>query len=98
MKEGIHIQAQRLMGGIYELAVEMGSGTMIYIPSFIKTASGMQKLMGSGDSQIHRQHEHGISLLSSFQNKKSRLKRSLGCCHTVTFLFTIIILQHVSAL
>jgi hypothetical protein len=27
-------------------AVEMGSGAMIYIPSFIKTGSGIQKLMG----------------------------------------------------
>jgi hypothetical protein len=27
-------------------AVEMGSGTMIYIPSFIKTGSGIQKLLG----------------------------------------------------
>jgi hypothetical protein len=26
-------------------AVEMGSGVMIYIPSFIKTASGIQKLI-----------------------------------------------------
>jgi hypothetical protein len=27
-------------------AVEMGSGVMTYIPSFIKTGSGIQKLMG----------------------------------------------------
>jgi hypothetical protein len=27
-------------------AVEMGSGGMIYIPSFIKIGSGFQKLMG----------------------------------------------------
>jgi hypothetical protein len=27
-------------------AVEMGSGAMIYIPGFIKTGSGIQKLMG----------------------------------------------------
>jgi hypothetical protein len=27
-------------------AVEFGSGAMIYIPSFIKTGSGIQKLMG----------------------------------------------------
>jgi hypothetical protein len=31
-------------------AVEMGSGAMIYIPSFIKIGSGIQKLLG-GDSQ-----------------------------------------------
>jgi hypothetical protein len=28
--------------------VEMGSGTMICISSFIKVASGIQKLMGGG--------------------------------------------------
>jgi hypothetical protein len=27
-------------------AVEMGSGVMIYIPSFIRTGSGIQKLIG----------------------------------------------------
>jgi hypothetical protein len=32
--------------------VEMGSGAMIYIPSFIKIGSGIQKLM-RGDSQTH---------------------------------------------
>jgi hypothetical protein len=29
-------------------AVEIGSGAMIYMPSFIKTGSGIQKLMGGG--------------------------------------------------
>jgi hypothetical protein len=32
--------------------VEMGSGAMIYIPSFIKIGSDIQKLIGGG---IHRQ-------------------------------------------
>jgi hypothetical protein len=32
-------------------AVEMGSGAMIYISSFIKIGSGIQTLMGGGDSQ-----------------------------------------------
>jgi hypothetical protein len=27
-------------------AIEMGSGVMIYIPSFIKIGSGIQKLIG----------------------------------------------------
>jgi hypothetical protein len=27
-------------------AVDMGSGAMMYIPSFIKTGSGIQKLIG----------------------------------------------------
>jgi hypothetical protein len=29
-------------------AVEMGSGSIIYIPSFIKIGSGIQRLMGGG--------------------------------------------------
>jgi hypothetical protein len=33
-------------------AVQMGSGATIYIPSFIKIGSGIQKLMGRG--MIHR--------------------------------------------
>jgi hypothetical protein len=32
-------------------AVQMGSGVMIYIPSFIKIGSGIQKLMERGDTQ-----------------------------------------------
>jgi hypothetical protein len=32
-------------------SVEMGSGAMIYIPSFTKFGSAIQKLMGGG---IHR--------------------------------------------
>jgi hypothetical protein len=44
---------------------EMGSGPMIYIPSFIKTGSSIQKLVG-------RIHKH-VSLLLFFQKKESRL-------------------------
>jgi hypothetical protein len=50
--------------------VQMGSGVMIYIPSFIKIGSAIQKLI---DSQKHRQHGDRISLLLFFQNKESRL-------------------------
>jgi hypothetical protein len=32
-------------------AIEMGSGAMTYIPSFIKIGSGIQKLMGGRDLQ-----------------------------------------------
>jgi hypothetical protein len=53
-------------------ADEMGSGTMIYIPSFIKIGSGIQKLI-RGDSQTHRKNGNLKSLLF-FQNKESRLK------------------------
>jgi hypothetical protein len=49
----IHIQTQRLMGGIYKYTVEMGSGSMIYVPSIIKNGSDIQKFMGGrGDSKI----------------------------------------------
>jgi hypothetical protein len=41
--------------------VEMGSGAIIYIPSFIKIGSGNQKLIG-GDSHTHRQHCDFINL------------------------------------
>jgi hypothetical protein len=50
--------------------VEMGSGGMIYLPSFIKIGSGIQRLMGG----IHRQHGDHVSLLSFFFNNESRLK------------------------
>jgi hypothetical protein len=54
----------------------MGSGAMIYIPSFAKIGSGIQKLIGGGDSQTYRQHGDRISLLSFFQNKESRVKKT----------------------
>jgi hypothetical protein len=54
-------------------AVEMGSGAMIYIPSFMKIGSGIQKLMGGGgDSKRHRQHGDHISLLLFFKIRKVR--------------------------
>jgi hypothetical protein len=43
---GKNIQTHRLMGGIYEVAVEMGPGATICIQSFIKIGSGIQKLIG----------------------------------------------------
>jgi hypothetical protein len=50
-------------------AVEIGSGATIYISSFIKIGSVIQKLIG-GDSQIPRQSEECISLLSFLKIKK----------------------------
>jgi hypothetical protein len=49
----------------------MGSGAVIYVPSFIKIGSGVQKLMGGGG--IHRQQRGLISLSLFFQTKESRL-------------------------
>jgi hypothetical protein len=48
--------------GFIKYTVEMGSDAMIYIPSFIKTGSGIQKLMRR-DIQTHRQQGYLISLL-----------------------------------
>jgi hypothetical protein len=42
----------------------MGSGAVIYVPSFIKIGSGIHKLIG-GDT--HRQHGDLISLISVFK-------------------------------
>jgi hypothetical protein len=55
-------------------AVEMDSDVMIHIPSFIKTGSGIQTLMGL--MGIHRQPGYLISLLSFFQYKENRLKKN----------------------
>jgi hypothetical protein len=38
------------MGGFFYYAVEMGSGAVIYVPSFIEIGSGIQKLIEG----IHR--------------------------------------------
>jgi hypothetical protein len=59
------------MEGIYKYAIELGSGVMTYIPSFVKTGSAIQKLKG-GDTQ--RQHGDRISLLLFFHSNESRLK------------------------
>jgi hypothetical protein len=46
----------------YPLAI--GSVAMINIPRFIKTGSGIQKLMrGDTQTHIHRQDGDGVSLL-----------------------------------
>jgi hypothetical protein len=42
-------------------AVEMDSGAMIYIPHFIKTGSGIQRLVRGW--RINRQHGDSMSVL-----------------------------------
>jgi hypothetical protein len=42
--------------------IAMGSDTVIYMPSFMKIGSGIQKLV-KGDSHLHRKHGDSISLL-----------------------------------
>jgi hypothetical protein len=49
-------------------AAEIGSGAMIYIPSFIKIGSGIQKLIW----EKHRQHGNRISLLQESRLKKCK--------------------------
>jgi hypothetical protein len=56
----IHVQTHRQMGEIIKYTVEVGSGAMIYLPSFIKIDSDIQKLMGGG---IQRQHGDLISFV-----------------------------------
>jgi hypothetical protein len=65
------------MGGIFSnYAVEMGSGAVIYVSSFIKIASGIQELIRGGDkqTQIHTDCKVISYAYSIFQNKESRLK------------------------
>jgi hypothetical protein len=49
-------------------AAEMGSGAMIYIPSFIKIGSAIQKLIGWGEEGYTDTEKHSdrISLLLFF--------------------------------
>jgi hypothetical protein len=56
-------------------AVEMGSGAMIYIPSFINLGPGIHKLIEE-DTQKHRQKGDLISPLLIFQNKGSGRKEN----------------------
>jgi hypothetical protein len=54
----------------------MGSGAVIYVPSFINIGSDVQNSMGGGGTQthIHGQQHDLISLFYLFKNKESRLK------------------------
>jgi hypothetical protein len=51
-------------------AVDMGSGVMIYVPSFIKICSGIEKLMGGYTERIVMSKAY----FNILQNKESRLK------------------------
>jgi hypothetical protein len=79
-------------------AVEMGSGAVIYIISFVKIGSGIQKLMGGGGgTQTHRQLGDGISLLLFIKNKESRLNPlwiRLSCPSLFKFCRILIELLH----
>jgi hypothetical protein len=54
--------------------IEIGSGAMMYIPSFLNIGSGIQELLGRiyyrhADTQTHRQQGDLISTILFFQNK-----------------------------
>jgi hypothetical protein len=58
------------MAGIMKYDVVMGSGSMIFMPSFIKIGSGIPKLLRGGrNTQTYKQHGDLLSLLSLFQRK-----------------------------
>jgi hypothetical protein len=40
--------------GFMKYAVELGSRAMMYIPTFIKIGSGIQKLTGCGETDTYR--------------------------------------------
>jgi hypothetical protein len=54
-------------------AVEIGSGTVTYIPSFIKTGSGIQKLLERRYAHTDTRIDDLISLFLFLQNIESRL-------------------------
>jgi hypothetical protein len=59
--------------GFMKYVVEMSSGAMIYIPSFIIIGSGILKF--TGRIQKHtREHGDLMSTLLFFQNNEKRLK------------------------
>jgi hypothetical protein len=53
----------------------MGSGAVVYVPSFINIGSGIQKLMGGGDTDTHKhthiQQRDLISLFYFFKIRKA---------------------------
>jgi hypothetical protein len=52
----------------------MGSGAVIYVPSFIKIGSGVQTLIGGGDTHTPTDSNVISYTTLSFQNNESRLK------------------------
>jgi hypothetical protein len=67
----------------------MGSGAMIYIPSFIKAGYGIQKLTGAGGADTQAawwSHKH----VFFFQNKAIRLKTE----HDAAIHYTVRRINH----
>jgi hypothetical protein len=51
-------------------AVEVGSDVIIYIPNFKEIGSAIQRFMGGGDAQTHKQNGDRTSLVLFFLNKE----------------------------
>jgi hypothetical protein len=69
-------------------AVEIGSGSMMYIPIFIKIGSGIQTFR-RGDTNTDKQQSDLISLFSFilFQNNESRViknEKLVSCNHFIS--------------
>jgi hypothetical protein len=64
-------------------AVEMGSGAMICIPSFVKIGSAIQKL--AENTQTQKQYSYSICLRLFFQNKERKLKGDKCLEHFICF-------------
>jgi hypothetical protein len=73
----IHIQDTDWWEGFKKYAVEMGSGAMIYIPSFIKTSSGIQNLI------VHR-HKGNNRALKNVKIGHYSLMLPLSLCRSVS--------------
>jgi hypothetical protein len=58
-------------------SVEIGSGAMIYIPSFTKFGSATQKFMGGNTDTWRAWRCHKTTFI--LQKKENRLKRNEGC-------------------
>jgi hypothetical protein len=75
-------------------AVELGSDAVIYMPSFIKINSAIQKLIGGGGWYTDTQHGDRISLLKVWPCNKLNFERSevdltflLSCIQDATYVY-----------
>jgi hypothetical protein len=84
--------------GFMKYDVELGSDSMIYIPSFIKIFSGIRKLICGGNTQTYRQHSNHISLFYFFQNKESSWKFSWIQHRVVKWKLTDVSEKHIASI
>jgi hypothetical protein len=72
-----HIEANRLMGGVYKVRRSDGPRCHDIHIKFHRELFSHSKVDSGGDTRAHRQQGDLISLLLFFQNKESRLKMDL---------------------